>query len=645
MANNSSRLRLLKPIGEWLSQNLVQASDQRPRRERLFIICLIIFLVAVGVRLLHWQDRALDIHQQEETMPNLAKHYKQEARQMLDEGYILYPASPVDPGDARPILHPPGYSYLMAVISRLTGAIDSPVRVAQIIGDSLAALLVFFIAGALFRQTIATIAGLLVALSPHFAHYSLWLSPDTLPVLPILVAGLLIVKTSQRPRLWMVIFAGAMIGLSCWLRANGLLLAPFFAVAVFFTVERSKRWVYSAALVCASMLVISPITIRNWILYHHFIPVSIAGGENLVVGIGDLDPERRFGMPASDGEAAAKDAEWHNRPDYGVSLWSPDGIERDQYRYRRGLEVIRANPWWFLGAMVKRAMFMLRYNDSISWAWPFNTANVQVVSPEPSVARTPTGFEDQPPAWSVTGNQLLTAGESLSKTAEVTTDGQTLTLRGDASAFGEQFQITSITVDKYTDYAVAFIGQAAQGAMGVKITDGNRRITLDSIIFADDEKLKEATANMNQTRTLFFSSGDRSEVRLVISNDRANSARPEIHIAEIKLFNLGQTPYLWTRYPRLLIRGLQKNLYQTKILLPLVILGLGLLLWAGRGRVLIFLLTVPAYYLLIHSALSTEYRYILAIHYFFFILAAVALYCAALAMKQGAAYLLNKKAP
>src|ERR1044072_3995039 len=436
MANISSRLRVLKPVSEWLSQNLVRSSEAKPRRKQLVVICASIFLVACGVRLLHWQDRLVELQQQEEMMPGLAKHYKQEARQMVDEGYLLYPASPVDPGDARFILHPPGYSFLIAIIFRLFGAIDSPVRLTQILGDSLAALLVFFIAAALFRQAVATIAGLLVALSPHFAHYSLWLSPDTLPVLPILIAGLLIIKASQRPRLLTVIFAGAMLGLSCWLRANALLIAAFFALAIFLTVERSKRLLYPVALVLAMVLVISPITLRNWILYHHFIPVSIAGGENLVVGIADLDPERRFGMPASDDEASDKDAEWHNRPDYAVSLWSPDGIERDQYRYQRGLEVIRANPWWFLGAMTKRAMFMLRYNDSISSRWPFNTANVPVVSAEPTVGKALVSFEDQEPVWSIDAKQLLSQGEALSKAVELTTAEEALTLRGDASAFG-----------------------------------------------------------------------------------------------------------------------------------------------------------------------------------------------------------------
>ncbi|HEV7843703.1 MAG TPA: hypothetical protein VGO69_08385, partial [Pyrinomonadaceae bacterium] len=40
---------------------------------------------------------------------------------------------------------------------------------------------------------------------------------------------------------------------------------------------------------------------------------------------------------------------------------------------------------------------------------------------------------------------------------------------------------------------------------------------------------------------------------------------------------------------------------------------------------IILLLTVPAYFMCIQSALHTEYRYVLAIHYFLFIPVAVAL--------------------
>jgi hypothetical protein len=61
-----------------------------------------------------------------------------------------------------------------------------------------------------------------------------------------------------------------------------------------------------------------------------------------------------------------------------------------------------------------------------------------------------------------------------------------------------------------------------------------------------------------------------------------------------------------------------------------------LLALAGRTRALLMLLAVPAYYLLVQSAFHTEYRYILAIHYFLFVMAAVVFYCAGILVVRGA---------
>jgi hypothetical protein len=124
---------------------------------------------------------------------------------------------------------------------------------------------------------------------------------------------------------------------------------------------------------------------------------------------------------------------------------------------------------------------------------------------------------------------------------------------------------------------------------------------------------------------MVFATNDRSEVRFVISNNGLASARPVIEIGQIELFHLGQTPYRWTRYPRAVVRGLQKNLFKTNRMLPVVIGGVLLLAFARNGRALVVLLAVPFYYLMVQSPLSTEYRYVLAIHYFLFVLAAVAL--------------------
>ena len=125
-----------------------------------------------------------------------------------------------------------------------------------------------------------------------------------------------------------------------------------------------------------------------------------------------------------------------------------------------------------------------------------------------------------------------------------------------------------------------------------------------------------------------FASGNRDEVRLVISNNGPTAARPSVEIAGAELFELGPTPNMWTRIPRLIVRGVQRNVYTTSRLLTLIVVGILLMALAGRKRELLLLLVVPAYYLLVQSAFHTEYRYILAIHYFLFVLAAATLYVA-----------------
>jgi peptidoglycan/LPS O-acetylase OafA/YrhL len=62
----------------------------------------------------------------------------------------------------------------------------------------------------------------------------------------------------------------------------------------------------------------------------------------------------------------------------------------------------------------------------------------------------------------------------------------------------------------------------------------------------------------------------------------------------------------------------------TAIFLPLVLIGAGLLVHRRQFRSLAILLAVPFYYFCTQSALHTEYRYVLVIHYFLFVLAALA---------------------
>jgi len=626
-------------VREWLRAELrPRISSTTHSRVAISFISASIFVLSFGVRLLHWQDSYADLARRGPSTSGLARHYLGEAARIQSEGAILYPRNGVDPGDARLIVHPPGYSAFIAGLFSVFGNSEEGLRLAQILVDAISSLMVFLIALHLFRPAIAALGSCLAAMSPHFAYYSLWITPDTLPVLPLLIAIYLICRAVNRSEPGLLIAAGAMVGLSCWLRANGLLLGAFLALATLLLFEGRKKWLYSAALLATTALVISPITVRNWLLFRKFIPISVDGGLALVEGIAAYDTAGRFGMPKTDGEALLKDVEWHNRPDYAGNLWHPDGIERDQFRFRRGLQVVRENPFWFARAMVDRSLFMLRYNDSGRADWPFGTAVVPVVSGEPGPTHLMSLTPGGKPVLTIRPADLVEYVRSPEGNVSLDSSGSILNVAGDDSEFGDQIGLV-FPVKPGCDYMLAIPLEIKQGAMALKVTSSDSRYTLTSYIAVRDGRAKsrhsrhdkpDSNGSLGELKivNMAFASGRRDEVRFVVRNNGISVNRPEVIVGELRLFELGATGFKWSRYPRLLIRASQKTLFKTKVMLPLVLIGVLLLAFVRAKRILILLLAVPVYYLCIHAVLTTEYRYILPIHYFLFIFAGVAIYAA-----------------
>ena len=421
----------------------------------------LIFAAALGVRLLCWADVRFEALK---VQAAVSQNYRHLARLLGENGAASFydPTSTTSEPDL--LGHPPGYSFVLAAVYGLFGERDAAAQLFQIVCDALAAALVFLIAAELLTFGVGVTAGLLAALAPQFCWNALPLLPDTLAVLPVLLALYLLLRASEGRTVPKALAAGALVGLSCWLRANALLLAPFLLLVVPLLFPRGARVRAALALVAGAVLAVAPLTLRNAVVYGHFIPVSLGAGQTLIEGLADYDPEHRFGLPDTDVELTRLEALEAGRPEYAASLFTPDGIRRDRERTRRALKVVGAHPFWFASVMVRRAGSMLR------------------------MERTP-----------------------LASTAPV--------------------------------------------------SEG------------------------------------------------------------------------WTRAPRLLLRAVQM-LFVTAIFLPLYLAGLLLLVRARRRRALAALVAVPLYYLCVQSALHTEYRYVLAVHYFLFIVAALALEGAWLAARR-----------
>lgn len=565
-------------------------------RFKPILICFVLLLTAAGVRLLSWQDNRFDALKVEW---GVTAEYK-EAAQVLSHGEfsaylhnLFY------------MTHPPGYSILLALISKTINNSDAAVQLFQIAADAVAVVIVFLIVSGLLAQRAGIIAGLLVAISPQLAYYPSLMLPDSISVLPILSAIYCLVLAYQRPRVLMVMLAGVLVGVSCWLRANALLLMPFLVAIIPLLFKQGARLRYAAALALGTILVLAPITIKNLVVYHQFIPLSLGSGQKLLQGIAQYDSGGEFGIPKTDAGIVRQEAEMFHRPDYLGGLFAGDGVRRDRQRVARGLSVIRAHPLWYLGVMTRRAASFLQ------------------LARVPSVATTPPNTypveigNDMKPVWVLVPHEMPGAAAfSGGAKAYLAADGQSLSLIGDDSKNGDQLTSPLLAVNKNTDYLLRVPIDLQSGRMLAAVLTPERKDLHSTIVDTPEVIPRDGPV---QRLKIPFATGDSLQVRLVISSA---GAKPTARLGPIEMFEVGPTRFKWTRLPRILIHVLEAP-FITACMLVLTLAGVGLLVRERKWQSLAILLIVPAYYLGVQSALHTERRYVIAIHYFLFALAAL----------------------
>ncbi|MEP6719019.1 MAG: glycosyltransferase family 39 protein [bacterium] len=584
------------------------------------MICLVIFLAAIGVRLFHWQDNRAVLPK---LFTGMVEIHKSNALLLAKGDIATFITGPAPPGDANILSYPPGYPIIMAIIFKVFGESDSSMRLFQIICDAGAAVLLFFIAAELLPVKVAAIAGLLAALSPQLAYYSLILIPDSLATLPILLAIYFIIRAKKSNSFRAVVAAGALVGISCWLRSNALMLTPFLAVLLLVIMERGPRLRYAAALVAAGILVIAPITIRNLVVFHHFIPLSLGVGQMLNVGIGDYDKERRFGLPGTDIETVTSEAEKYYRPEYARSLFGGNGIEREQQRTARALAVVRAHPVWFSGVVLRRAASMLRLE------------RVHRIETTPGVNSNLAVAETSQPVWARASADLVGPGLSVQTQTNISLsmDGQALVVDSDAPNLGYQIVSLPIAVEKNTDYLLRVPVNVEQGNVVIQVMNADQTQRYGSTpVLSPLERLKpyEQSLDMHQ---IAFVSRNTQQIFLRLDNAGRRGGKTAVRLGRLELFRLGPASFLWTSYIRAVVHTAQL-FFISAWTLPLALMGIALALLAGRRDVILILLAVPAYYLCFQSFLHTEYRYVLAAQSFLYVMAGITLYLAGLGIAR-----------
>lgn len=210
------------------------------------------------------------------------------------------------------------------------------------------------------------------------------------------------------------------------------------------------------------------------------------------------------------------------------------------------------------------------------------------------------------------------------------------------------FASAPIDVHKHTDYLLMLSVKSAESSVDFRVTSLDRRVIFESARYEQDDEegqtqnpdsldVEPSNSSYQQpvgTVHIPFASGDFDRVCLVISKRVESPAQVATQVEQARLFVLGATPYAWTRYPRAVVHAIQRNVFSTVCMLTLFAFGIALLALGRRFRELLIVLAVPIYYLCSHAPFHTHFRYVLPIHYFIFVTAAVSLYVAAIGIRQ-----------
>ncbi|MDX6405900.1 MAG: hypothetical protein QOH70_3355 [Blastocatellia bacterium] len=288
-----------------------------------------------------------------------------------------------DPSHTDAAIYPPGYPLWLAFVYTLTGN-RSPAAVQNVqwVLDSFSVLLIVGLGVTAFGWRAGLWAGGIAALWPLLALSGAAPLADAPTAWIVVAAAWLLLLAAKRKSLGWTIGAGALVGASCWLRANAMLLVFFWALALFLFVQANwrRRLILSGGVILSAMLVIGPVIVRNVMAFHAFVPTGLGVGTNLWEGIGETERgAKEFGAAPNDRDLVEQErAALHVSPDAPFDLYYPDGIQRDRERTRKAVAIIKQHPFWYVGTVIHRMAAVMKYAGAPSGI--YGSAGINVTS-------------------------------------------------------------------------------------------------------------------------------------------------------------------------------------------------------------------------------------------------------------------------
>jgi tetratricopeptide (TPR) repeat protein len=262
----------------------------------------------------------------------------------------------------------PLYLYISALFYKIYGKNWEVMAIFQIFMGSLNCLFICLIGEKIFGRAVGLIAGLILLFYGNLTLVELTLEPETFVLFFNSLIVLSLISAREEYVLgkspWRWLFPGLFIGLSVITKPNALLFLPLALLWVWGgAFHRSLKFKATLFLLMGIILVVSPITLRNYLKFKDFILLTADGGKVFFHGNG---PEST-GMERADLPDQGFAEEGYSEPDYAHVLFrktaraitglplKPSECARFWFFYT--LDYIRANPSAALVVDIKKFFY------------------------------------------------------------------------------------------------------------------------------------------------------------------------------------------------------------------------------------------------------------------------------------------------
>ena len=251
---------------------------------------------------------------------------------------------------------PPGYPLFLSFIYRVTGPSVSAAALFQAIVGALTVLTLMLFASTILSHTETVIAGVVAAIYPTLVWLPRLLLSENLSLwLTLLTLWSVAMYLKSRRVMWLAIF-GVVAALNTLVRGGNLVLPILLGAGLLVISFRRKS--VDLKQTCAGLglaaalfaVVLTPWTVRNYRLFHHFVPIATQEGLTLY---GSYWPPVKNGRLIWGTLPGAED------PNIAAANNLSDEVAASKYLQHVTLERLRAQPQYFFRVIPSKMISLL----------------------------------------------------------------------------------------------------------------------------------------------------------------------------------------------------------------------------------------------------------------------------------------------